>query len=184
MPHMGVVQRAEVQRVHQGDGSGPHGEDVAQDAADAGGRPLIGLDGRGVVVALHLHGDPQTVPDVHYPGVLPRALQHLGRPGGEQLQQRLGILVGAVFGPQHREDAQLGIAGGPPHYPLDAVELLLAEPEALGQFYIYGRFLMFGHVISSGLKVAVYWRLPGRRSFGNWPSARSGNWPGACGAVS
>lgn len=44
---VGVVGRAEPQRVDDRDGAGAHGEDVADDAADAGGRALVGLDVRG-----------------------------------------------------------------------------------------------------------------------------------------
>ncbi len=36
-----VVERTEAQRVHDRDRSGTHREDVAQDAADSGGRPLV-----------------------------------------------------------------------------------------------------------------------------------------------
>src|SRR5581483_5588108 len=51
----GDVERAETQGVHQSDRTGPHGENVADDPADAGGRPLVGLHRRRMVVAL----DPQ-----------------------------------------------------------------------------------------------------------------------------
>ena len=84
-----------------------HREDVAQDAADAGRRPLIGLDEGGVVVALHLeHGD-QAVADVDHAGVLARPLHHPGRLGRELAQVDLRGLVGAVLAPHHREDAEL-----------------------------------------------------------------------------
>ena len=45
------VERSEPQRVHDRDRPGPHREDVADDAADAGGRALVGLDVGRVVVA-------------------------------------------------------------------------------------------------------------------------------------
>ena len=54
-------------------GPGAHGEDVAQDAADAGGRALVGLDGRRVVVALDADGGGDAVADVDHAGVLARA---------------------------------------------------------------------------------------------------------------
>src|SRR6202042_388507 len=44
----------ERQRVEAGDRPRPHGEDVAQNAADARARALIGLDIARVIVALHL----------------------------------------------------------------------------------------------------------------------------------
>src|SRR5690606_29457415 len=43
--------RAEAQAVQRGDGPRAHGEHVAEDAADAGRRALVGLDVRRVVVA-------------------------------------------------------------------------------------------------------------------------------------
>ena len=57
MAGLRMVRRAEAQRVQRRDRPRAHGEDVAQDAADAGRRALIGLDEGGVVVALHLEDD-------------------------------------------------------------------------------------------------------------------------------
>ena len=45
-----LVQRPEAQRVHHADRAGAHGEDVADDAADAGRSALVRLDVAGVVV--------------------------------------------------------------------------------------------------------------------------------------
>ena len=53
-----------------------HGEHVAQDAADARRRALVGLDEGGVVVALHLEDAGQAVADVDDAGILARALDH------------------------------------------------------------------------------------------------------------
>ena len=53
-------------------GRAPHGEDVAQDAADAGGRALEWLDRAGVVVRFHLECDAPAVADVDDAGVFPR----------------------------------------------------------------------------------------------------------------
>ena len=53
------VGLAEAQRVEHGDRARAEGEDVAQDAADAGGGALEGLDRAGVVVRLDLEGDRQ-----------------------------------------------------------------------------------------------------------------------------
>ena len=44
----------------RGDGAGAHGEDVAQNAADAGGGALIGLDEGRMIVAFHLEDDRQS----------------------------------------------------------------------------------------------------------------------------
>ena len=62
MPGLRMVGRAEAQRVQRRDRPRAHGEDVAQDAADAGRRALVGLDEGGVVVALHLEDDAAPSP--------------------------------------------------------------------------------------------------------------------------
>ena len=71
-----VVDAAEAQRVEDGDRARAHGEDVAQDAADAGRRALERLDERRMVVALDLEDHREPVADVDRAGVLARALQH------------------------------------------------------------------------------------------------------------
>jgi hypothetical protein len=72
---VGGVGAAEAQRVHDGDRAGAHGEDVADDAADPGGRALVGLDVARVVVRLDLEGDRVAVADVDDAGVLADADQ-------------------------------------------------------------------------------------------------------------
>ena len=74
---LGVVGSAEAQRVEVGDRARAHGEHVAHDAADAGGRALVGLDVARVVVALHLEDDAVAVAEVDDAGVLAGALDHL-----------------------------------------------------------------------------------------------------------
>ena len=66
--------RTEAQRIHHRDGPRAHGEDVAQDAADAGGRALVGLDERRMVMRLHLERGHPAVADVDHAGVLARPL--------------------------------------------------------------------------------------------------------------
>ncbi len=103
-----MVRAAEGERVHRGDGARAHGEDVAQDAADAGGGALVGLDIGGVVVALHLEDQRLAVADVDDAGVLAGAADHLGAGGGQGAQPFLRGLVGAMLVPHRREDAELG----------------------------------------------------------------------------
>ena len=67
---VGGVGAAEPQRVHDRDRAGAHGEDVADDAADAGRRALVGLDVARVVVRLDLEGDRVAVAHVDDAGVL------------------------------------------------------------------------------------------------------------------
>ena len=78
---------AEAQRIEVGDRPRAHGEDVAQDAADAGRRALVGLDVGGVVVALHLEDGGLAVADVDDAGILARALDHPRRLVGSFFSQ-------------------------------------------------------------------------------------------------
>src|SRR4029453_5658014 len=94
-PAAGVVEGAEAERVHEGDGTGAHREDVAEDPADPGGRALVGLDGRGVVVGLDADGGGDAVPHVHHTGVLAGPDEHGLALGGEALQGGGGGLVRA-----------------------------------------------------------------------------------------
>ena len=73
---VGTVERTEAQRVQQRDRPRAHREDVADDAADAGRRALVGLDERRVVVRLDLEDRGEPVADVDGAGVLARPLQH------------------------------------------------------------------------------------------------------------
>ena len=89
-------------------GRAPHGEDVAKDAADARRRALVGLDERGVVVALHLEHAGEAVADVDDAGILTGSLDHPGGLGGQPAQMQARGLVGAVLVPHGRDDAELG----------------------------------------------------------------------------
>jgi hypothetical protein len=122
-----VVGAAEAEGVEVGDGPGAHGEDVAEDAADPGGRALVGLDEGGVVVRLHLEDGGEAVPDVDHAGVLPGALDDAGALGGQAGEVDAGALVRAVLAPHHAEHAELGVrrlAAEPGH---DAGVLLRRE---------------------------------------------------------
>ena len=110
-----MVGRTEAQRVHDRHGTRAHRDDVAHDAADAGGRALVGLDVGRVVVRLDLEGDRPALADVDDAGVLADADEQgvgLGLLVAELLEVDLARLVGAVLAPHdavHRELA----AGGP-----------------------------------------------------------------------
>src|SRR3712207_2891555 len=69
-----LLQRPEPQGIEQGHGPRPHREDVADDAADAGGSPLVGFDSRRVVVALDLEGESPPFAYIDHASVLARAL--------------------------------------------------------------------------------------------------------------
>ncbi len=128
---LGVVGRAEAQRVQIGDGARAHGEHVAHDAADAGCRALVGLDVARVVVALHLEHDAVTVAQIDDAGVLAGALDD-ARPGGRQrLQPDARGLIGAVLAPHDGEDAELGQARLAPE-DLQQAPVLLGGETVLG----------------------------------------------------
>ena len=125
---LGVRRIAEAQGVEQRHRPRTHGEHVAQDAADAGRRALVGLDERGVVVALHLEDGDQAVADVDHAGVLARAADHPGGLGRELAEVDLRGFVGAVLAPHHREDAELDQVRRAAEDLQDALVLVGLEP--------------------------------------------------------
>src|SRR5262249_39516096 len=108
LAHVRAVERSEPQRVHQSNGARAHGEDVADDPADAGRRALVWLDERWMVVRLDFEDSSKAVANIDGAGVLAWSLEHT-RPGGwKRSQVHPRTLVAAVFGPHHRENAQFG----------------------------------------------------------------------------
>ena len=94
------IQGAKAEGVEQGDGAGAHGEDVADDAADSGGRPLQRLHCRRMVMGLYLEYHRQAVANVHRPGVFgPRLGQYPGGTAGEEAEQGTGVFIAAMFAP-------------------------------------------------------------------------------------
>ncbi len=124
-----LVERAEPQRVAQRDRAGAHRKDVAQDPTDARGRALIGLDGRGVVVALDLERDGEAAADVDHARVLTRALQHARAVRGQAPQLQARVLVAAMLRPQQREHGELEVVWRPLERPLDLTVLGVRQPE-------------------------------------------------------
>jgi hypothetical protein len=125
---LGMRRIAEGERVHRRDGPRAHREDVAEDAAHARGRSLIGLDVGGVVVALHLEDHGLPVADVDDARVLARAADHLRARGVQRPEPLLRRLVGAVLVPHGREDAEFGERGRAPDDVEDALVLVGLEP--------------------------------------------------------
>ena len=124
MAGLGVAGVTETQGVHVGDGTRAHGEDIAQNAADAGRRALIGFDERRVVVAFHLEDDGVVVADVDDAGVLARTADDPRRLGRQGLQPLLRRLIGTMFRPHDREDAQFGQIGLAAHDLQDQLVLV------------------------------------------------------------
>ena len=123
-----VGEVAEAQRVQAGQRPRAHREDVAEDAADPGRRAPVGLDVRGVVVALDLEDSGLPVANVDHAGVLARPVEHPGRLRRQRGEMPLARLVGAVLGPHHREDPELGIGRRALEQVEDALPLCNGEP--------------------------------------------------------
>src|SRR5438477_1176064 len=137
-----VCNWPETQRVHRRHRPRAHGEDVADDAADAGGRALERLDRARMIVRLNFECDREPVADVDDAGVLlARTDEYFLRPGREGFEQRSGALVGTMLAPHHREDAQLGVIRVAAEDFLDAPEFLWRQAVLLDEFGGDRRFL-------------------------------------------
>ena len=105
------ADRPKAQRIHHRHRPRAHGENVAQNAADAGGRALKRLDERRMIVRLDLESAGPAVADVDDAGILARALHHQLAARRQPLQVHARRLVGAVLAPHHAEDAEFGERG-------------------------------------------------------------------------
>ena len=140
---IGCVGGAEPQLVHHRDRAGPHRHDVADDAADTGGRALVRLDVRRVVVRFDLERDRPAVADVDDARVLADARQHrcahlLGGGLAEVAQVHLGGLVGAVLAPHHRVHRQLGVGRAAAEDLADPLVLVVLEAEFAERLRLVG----------------------------------------------
>src|SRR5919201_3097975 len=118
---------SKTERVQDRDGAGAHGEDVAEDSADARRRALIGLDGARVVVRLDLEHRRPTLADVDGAGVLARTLQDSVAVGRQASEKRLGGLVRAVLGPEHADHPELDVVRGAVEELARVLVLVLGE---------------------------------------------------------
>ncbi len=123
------VELAEAQRVEDRDRPRADREDVAEDAADPGRRPLEGFDRARVVVGLDLEGDRVAVADVDGAGVLARPHHHPLALGRQPPQQLARVLVGAVLGPEQAEHRQLDVVRLAPELLDDQLELGVGKPQ-------------------------------------------------------
>ena len=123
------VELAEAQRVEDRDRPRSHGDDVAQDPADAGRGALERLHRRGVVVALDLERDGDPVADVDHARVLARPLQDTLARRGQRGEQRPRMLVGAVLAPKQREHGELEVVGLTLEQLADALVLMVGEAQ-------------------------------------------------------
>src|SRR5664280_197966 len=138
------------QRIHDGDGTRAHGEDVAQNAAHAGCSPLKRLDERRMVVRLDFEGAGPAIAYVDDAGVLSRTLYHATAVRGQALQVNARRLVGAVLAPHHAEDAQFGERRLAAQRLQDAVVFFRRDSMVAKRLWSDGGF--FGETGS-----AIYW---------------------------
>ena len=167
MPRLGMLGRAEAERIEAGDRPRAHREDVPQDAADARGRTLVLLDVARMVVALHLEHHGLAVADVDDAGILARALDHPGCLGGQAAQMDARGFVGAVLVPHRREDAELCEGRLPPDQLQDALVLVGLEPVGGNQFGGDLGFVLHGfEAFGGGLAVLRNNGGPGKALYG------------------
>src|SRR6059036_2454656 len=102
-----IVERAEVERVREGDRLGAHREDVAQDSPDAGVRAPVRLDRRWMVVTLDSQRVCVVLVEFDDPGVA--TVDHVRGLNWEDefLEEYLGGLVATVLGPRLTETLEL-----------------------------------------------------------------------------
>jgi hypothetical protein len=123
------VGLAEEEAVEQRDRARSHGDDVAQDPADARRRALERLDRRRMVVRLDLERDGEPAADVDHARVLAGPLQHRVAARRQPAEQRRRMLVPAVLGPEQREDRELEAVRVAVEQRPDAPELPVGESE-------------------------------------------------------
>ena len=116
-------QRSEAEGVHQGHGTGAHREDVAQDAADAGGGALERFDEGRMVVRFDLEHGRESLADSDRARVFSRPLKDLRRLGREACEVAPRGLVGAVLRPHRGEHAEFRDVGGASQSFGDLLEL-------------------------------------------------------------
>ncbi len=138
----GILQRSEPQRIEQGNGSGSHRENVPQDAADTGSRPLEGFDGRGMVVTFDLEGKAMPVAEIHHTSVLPWPDENARSIGGKPAEQGSGIAIATVLRPHHAEHSQFGSVRSSPQTFADL--LPVSGLQSLGPH-------RFSNVVSRGI---------------------------------
>ena len=177
---------AEAERIHDGERPRAHGEDVAQNAADAGGRALVGLDVAGVVVRLDLEGAGPAVAHVDDAGVFAGPLHDAIAFGGQALEMHAARLVGAVLAPHHAVDAEFGEGWRAAKSRENAVVLLRSDAVLGQQLRGDGDWLRNDCGGGSGHRGCLHCRIGVLRAVAVWRGAiRAGHarvWKAAGGA--
>src|SRR5260370_38974562 len=103
----GINNWSKPERMHARHWPRAHGENIAQDAADAGSRPLKWLNERWMIMRLNFERASPPVTDVDDPGILSRPLKHAAAMRRQPLQMPPRRFVGAVCAPHHAENSEL-----------------------------------------------------------------------------
>src|SRR5436189_3193154 len=103
-----LEDRAEAERIHYCQRSSAHGEDVAQNAANARGSSLKWLNVGRMIVRLNFEGTRPAIADVDDAGVLSRSLDNPAAPRWQTFQVDARGFVRAVLAPHYAEDSQFG----------------------------------------------------------------------------
>ncbi len=117
----------ESQEIETGDRARAHGENIAQNAADACRCALEGFDERRVIVAFHLENARVAVANIDDASILSRTANHPGGFCRELPQMDAGRFVGTVLVPHGRENPELREAWRSADQPENALVFLWLE---------------------------------------------------------
>ena len=156
-----MVDIAKTQRIHDGDRSGTHRDDVSHKSADTRRGTLKRFDVRGVIVAFDLERDGPALADIDDTGVFAHAnhevLRHLRRNLLPKLPQvHFRRLVRAVFGPHNRVHGKFARRGTAAKNLANLRVLVGLEPECVVRLFFLrgcggvldGVGNVFGHGVS------------------------------------
>ena len=151
---------AEAEGIEESDRARAHREDVADDAADACRRTLVGFDGGGVVVRFDLHHHAQAVANVDCSGVLRTAPGEDVRAfGGEQAEERLRVLVAAVLAPERPEKPELDFVRLAAEAFDDEIVFVAAERDGVEGFLVCGHvFRIIPSYAADNFELGCGWR--------------------------
>jgi len=108
---LGSLNRSKAQRVHYRDRPRSHGENIAQNSADASGRSLKRFYKRRVIVRLDLESARPTIADINDASIFPWPLHNQLAACGQTFQVNARRLIGAVLAPHHAENSEFGPRG-------------------------------------------------------------------------
>ena len=119
--------RTEAQRVHDGERTRAHGEDIAKDSADPCGCALMRFDVAGVVVRFDFESACPSVAHIDDAGVFTRTLDDAVALCRQSPEVHARRLVGAVLAPHHAVDTEFSKRWSAAKSGEDAVVLLRGD---------------------------------------------------------